>query len=128
MKKVISINWMEYGRLVEDLGRKIKLSGKKYTSILGVPTGGIPIAVFLSKLLSLPYKDEAVVASTLVVDDISDTGETLEALARICDTACLFSTPWTKTKPTYSVDMKSDKDSWIIFPYEMEEDEVVNAD
>jgi len=110
------VNWEEYGKMIRTLIEKIKEEEVEYDGVYGVPSGGLPIATMVHQklkipLLMYPTKD------TLIVDDISDTGLTIYFLPHK-KIATLFSTPWTASKPDYYVDMKLNKDEWIVFPYE----------
>ena len=68
--------------MVENLGSAIAasdlISSGKIRSVAGVPRGGLILAVLLSHQLGIPlvYVEEAT-PSTLLVDDLADTGETL---------------------------------------------------
>ena len=56
--------------------------GKKFKSIFGIPRGGLVLAVKLSHLLDIPLvlNREDITGHTLIVDDIADSGGTLERL------------------------------------------------
>ncbi len=115
-KRQIELTWGVYGILIKQLAIQIINSKHKFDGIYGVPRGGLPIAVSLSHSLKLPillYPTE----KTLVVDDISDTGKTLQSHKNKC-IATLYSTKWTKTKPDYYVGEKLNKKDWIVFPWE----------
>ena len=112
MKKLY-ISWEQFGMMVEELGNKIKGT---FDGIYGLPRGGLPIAVYMSHKFNIPlllYPTE----NSLVVDDISDTGKTLQS-HKNKKIACLFSTDWTETKPDWFVDKKLNKDEWIVYPWE----------
>lgn len=114
----IHIDWEMFGILVDKLSNKIKRKGLKFDGIYGIPRGGLPIAVCLSHSLNLPlllYPTK----NSLVIDDISDTGKTLKSFKNR-KIACLYSSKWTETNPDYFVLTKEDKDSWIVFPWEVE--------
>lgn len=118
IKKILKLDWNEYQNMIDKLVNKIKNDGLKYDGIYGVPRGGLIIAVSLSHKLKLPilmYPTN----NTLVVDDISDNGITLQNL-KYKSIATLFSSNWTVTIPTYFIDTKLSKDEWIIFPWEDE--------
>jgi len=117
----MSVQWNEYGELIEKLGSKIIASGKKYTGVYGVPRGGMIVAVGISHILDIPVVCHVVQATkrTLIVDDISDSGGTLSQYnISDSDTATLFIDPNTKYIPTYYVIKNVDK-IWINFPYEI---------
>jgi len=71
----ISLRWSEIEILIEEVCKKI--DSKKYTSIHGLPRGGLIPAVILSHKLKIPYT-EKVTKGTLIVDDIIDSGNTLK--------------------------------------------------
>ena len=104
--------------MADKLVDKIKPYSSEFKGIYGIPRGGIPLASYLSKELKLPIVSKPGL-NDLIVDDISDTGETLKKFSykRI---ACLYSTRWTKTKPDWYVRIKQSQDEWISFPWESE--------
>ena len=115
MKK-ISISWDEVDKMIDKLAKEIKKSKIRFDGIYGIPRGGLPLAVFLSHKLNLPvllYPSK----DTLVVDDISDNGYTLQRMKNK-KIATLYSTKWTITPPNWHVKEKLDKTDWIVFPWE----------
>lgn len=97
--------------------------------IVGIDRGGLPVAVHLSHFLDLPLENpnflhEADYQSTIIVDDIADTGETLEHYVRLGFryTATLFYKKRSIIKPTFYV---RETDKWIVFPWE-KPDEIPN--
>ena len=122
------MSWEEFGVALEELKQKIETSGKKhkYKYVYGIPRGGAAIALYLSHQLGLIYSTKIEThmdaSEILIVDDISDTGETLTGFLT-SNTATIYTTPWTEVTPTYSVVTKMNKDTWIIFPWEVYETE-----
>lgn len=113
----IYITWSEFGAMVRELAKQIKKRRIRFNGIYGIPRGGLPIAIYLSHYLKLPlqlYPNE----KSLVVDDISDTGKTLESHKNKF-IATLFTTSWTKSKPLCWVGKKEKKTDWIVFPWEI---------
>ena len=120
------ISYSEYSDLLDELVDKIKSSllFKEIKFIYTFMRGGLPIAVHLSHFLGKPvYTDETKIDflnarnnSVLVVDDISDTGKTLDGLHILYPTATLFYKPGSKVKPTFYV---RETTNWIVFPFEM---------
>ena len=112
----ITISWKHIDLAVNTLVRLLKHSGMKFDGIYGVPRGGLIPAVMLSHYLQLPlllYPTK----KTLVVDDISDTGLTLNSFKDRTIVTIAY-TKWTSVKPTFSIYEKHKKDSWLIFPWE----------
>jgi uncharacterized protein len=117
-KTKIYITWEETMKMVEELVQKIKDSKMNFDGIYGIPRGGLPIAVILSYRLNTPvllYPTK----ETLVVDDISDNGFTLQRMKNK-KIATLYSTNWTITKPDWFVKMKESQDDWLVFPWEVD--------
>lgn len=114
----IYIGWKDFGLMVESLAEQIHEGKVKFDGVYGIPRGGLPIAVALSHKLDLPLVSVPS-SKTLLIDDISDTGETLERFKHLYkEIATLFNTDWTKTKPKYWVREKENKTDWIVFPWE----------
>jgi hypoxanthine phosphoribosyltransferase len=119
-----------------------------YDMIIGVATGGLPFLTSLYNSTKIPY--EIVKCSSydgqtkkffnmefsipfiggkriLIIDDISDTGETLQKVVERCkemgtegmliDTATLCVKPHTKFWPTWWFCLVDNQD-WVYFPWE----------
>lgn len=95
--------------------------GKKFKNVYGIPRGGLVVAVKLSHLLDIPLvlHAEDVSPDTLVVDDIVDTGGTIERIFAIprkkIRIASLYLNPKARMKPDYFVQKRK---SWVVFPWE----------
>jgi len=112
----ILLTWEDVGNAIKVLTDKIKKSKLKFDGIYGIPRGGLPIAVALSHTLGLPLLLHPT-KNTLVVDDISDRGYTLQSYKNR-KIACLYTSNWTVTVPDFYVLKKEHKTDWIIFPWE----------
>lgn len=117
----IKISLTRFETMMHELADQIKTVGqRKYNDIYPIPRGGFAVALWLSHSLNIPIveKNDAT-KDTLIVDDISETGKTLKDWAKKGnDTACLFTSDWTKVEPTFWLENKLERDSWIIFPWE----------
>lgn len=111
MSNKIEISYERLQADVHTLSKKINKDN--YTGIYGIPRGGVPIAALLSAHLGLPLVD-GITEDTLVVDDLVDSGKTLEAYHDY-DTAVLYTKPHSPEIATYSVE---ELDGWVEFPYE----------
>ena len=129
MKKYIS--WEEYDEMIKKLVWWINFEcEEEIGAIYGLPRGGLPIAVSLSHRLELPilmnYYDRKVVTNKkiLVVDDIADTGQTLEDFDNEHNIICTFHYhKQSLVKPNYYVEEKGD--DWIVYPWETEDSEEI---
>lgn len=88
------------------------------TSIYGIPRGGQVVAVYLSHLTGLPIVDNPKNAYTLIVDDIVDTGRTLEKYKAYmyAKTATIYYHKQSVIEPDIWIFEK--KDEFIKFPWE----------
>ena len=106
--------------MIDELYNKIKLDivnkKIKYDGIYGIPRGGVSIAQRLCYRLDLPWLTKPT-NNTLVVDDISDSGNTLIDVKhkRI---ATLFIRKGTKVIPHYYIHEYVDN-TWTVFPWEV---------
>ena len=111
MKK---LNWIEFDKCIYSIHEQCK--NKKFEGVYGFPRGGLCLAVALSHSLSIPLLIEPK-DNTLIVDDIYDTGHTLEKIKNLkgSETHVWFS----KKQPTWWKSYKYIKDNeWIVFPWE----------
>ena len=108
------LNWIEFEECVVSISNKCK--NKKYNGVYGFPRGGLCLAVALSHSLSLPLLKEPQ-NNSLIVDDIYETGKTLEKIKHIKGSETYV---WvSKKKPTWWNSYKYIKENeWIIFPWE----------
>lgn len=120
------IDWKEFNQAIEEIVRQIKEKEIQYNFdyILGIPRGGLVVAVALSHKLNLELVTENVYdyvrklqQKTLVVDDITDTGKTLLKFVDKSKIATLF---W-KKKSVVIPDFyykEAKKIEWVKFPWE----------
>ena len=108
------LTWIEFEKCVLDISKKCK--NKNIHGVYGFPRGGLCLAVALSHSLGLPLLD-APKNNSLIVDDIYDTGHTLEKIKHIKGSETHV---WvSKKKPTWWNSYKYIKNNeWIIFPWE----------
>lgn len=122
------VTYTKYGNLINNLVEKIKncdfAKGHELKYIYGIPKGGLPIAVHLAHHLGLYLIDNKPMFSEkirtfgykniLVVDDVADTGKTLEEYSMFTS-ATLFYKKQSTIEPTFYVETT---DKWIVFPWE----------
>ena len=111
MKK---LSWIEFDECTYSIYKKCK--NKNFEGIYGFPRGGLCLAVALSHSLGLPLLDEPK-NNSLIVDDIYDTGHTLEKIKNIKGSETHV---WvSKIQPTWWKAHKYIKGKeWIVFPWE----------
>ena len=106
--------WSDFDKSVVHIANKCK--SLEFSGIYGVPRGGLCLAVALShklkiNLISEPRKN------TLIVDDVYETGITLNSFKDI--EGAMFYVLFSKIKPIWWHTVHiSKKKEWIVFPWE----------
>ena len=115
------VSWDDVESFVNIFVDKVKLEGKKFTGVYGLPRGGLVLAVMLSHRLDIPLL-MAPSNGCLIVDDIADSGRSLLHF-RENDTqfdnfyiATMFYHCRSNVVPDYYYLNKEDR--WIVFPWE----------
>ena len=129
------IDWDEINDLVDRLYHKIYISNLKFQNIYGLPRGGLVPAVMLSHQLGIPMVKGDIGPDTLIVNDICDSGETLDKFVRKhqtlysfpfnLKTAVLHYKPHTSCfTPTLYAE-KWEHNDWLVYPWEKEDSETI---
>lgn len=128
MTKIVKVSWNRFETDVRRLAFEIEKSKVKFSNVYGQPRGGLVVAVRLSHLLGIPLITNPIflTPNSLYVDDVIDTGKTLQYASQHWSIAVLYFNPereYTSTLPTIFIGGKfyvheKPKDSWIIFPWE----------
>ena len=108
------LTWKDFDECIFSISKKCK--NKTFEGVYGFPRGGICLAVALSHSLGLNMLNEPK-NNTLIVDDIYDTGFTLESVKHLKGSETYV---WiSKKKPTWWNAYKYTKEKeWLIFPWE----------
>ena len=111
---IINFTWDEFDKSVEHIANKYKFVD--FSGIYGVPRGGLCLAVALSHKLKINFIPEPI-KNSLIVDDVYETGITLNTLKNI--EGAMFFVLFSKVKPTWwNTVFISEKCEWIVFPWE----------
>ena len=106
--------WNEFDRSVDHIADKCK--NFKISSIYGIPRGGLCLAVALSHKLNIKITQNPIKYS-LIVDDIFDTGHTLNSFKNI--EGANFFVLFSKVDPLWwNAVLFCDKKEWVVFPWE----------
>ena len=106
--------WSEFDKGVEQIAKKCEFL--EFSGIYGVPRGGLCLAVALSHKLKINLISEPV-KNSLIVDDIYETGMTLNTFKNI--EGATFFVLFSKIIPTWwNTVHLSEKREWIVFPWE----------
>jgi len=123
----VFLSWDDIEKQVDSLAEQINKMDKKPFYIYGVPRGGAIPAVWLSHKTGINYYqlNSAQISKTadlshiLIVDDICDSGETIQKLKENfpkCQTATLYHKETAIDKP--DIYGKISTYDWIYFPWE----------
>lgn len=121
--KYKKIDWNKLEEYVQTLADKIQKDSAKrtVTGVYGPPRGGLVPAVMLSHKLNVPLL-LAPCEGCIVVDDIADTGVTLQHFAeKGYLIAVILYKPCSKVVPNYYAVKSTRKTfggAWIVFPWE----------
>jgi len=124
MTKQMHYSWQDFDGAVEVIASRVKAEGhlQHLECIYGIPRGGLVLAVKLSHRLNLPLAtlEEAVARGhTFVVDDISDSGETLKHISKLAAcVATIHVVDGTVFRPDIWVEEIA-KDVWVVYPWEV---------
>ena len=124
MPEIQVYTWQDFETDVEKITKTIKAWKKEFIYIYGIPRGGLPLAVCLSHrlnrelMISPPPNDRlGYPETTLIVDDIADSGKTLKHYREAgYFIATLFWRRQSAVKPDIATREKQDR--WIQFPWE----------
>ena len=119
----IILSWGDINDLVDELCKKIPFNLPLIDSVHGIPRGGLIPAVLISHKLGLPYVN-TVGPNTLVIDDIADTGVTLEKSPGVY-TAVLHYKPHTSCFIPQLWAKLHEGDEWVIYPWETKDSESI---
>ena len=136
-KPLLKMSWNDFDQAVLSLTEQIEKEGKP-DIVVGIPRGGLPLAVTLSHQLEVPlfipsYGHSYATISDkdiLIVDDISDTGQEMRQQLKYADqfechqvrTLVLIEREGTIQPTTYKWKHVTKDEGWIIFPWERKDE------
>ncbi len=130
-QKKVYLTWDDIDYAIECIVATIEVKNltKDFDEIYGIPKGGTILAVLLSNYLNKPiiFDWYSVDRRTLVVDDLVDSGQTMQNLLNYqgrngfhiekFPSITIYNTKGSIFNPDISVWIKT-KDEWIVFPWE----------
>ena len=112
------LSWQQFDQAVSALAQEFK--GRTCSGVFGVPRGGLCLSVALSYALERPLL-LAPAADALIVDDVYETGRTLEALREQFPDAS-FAVWVSKCQARWWTTVEvSTVEEWLVFPWENSE-------
>jgi hypoxanthine phosphoribosyltransferase len=118
------ITWDDIDKLTDIICEKISKEKTNINSVTGLARGGLVPAVIISHKLNLPYltlKNHNYF-DTLIVDDICDSGKTLNGFKNYY-TAVLHYKPTSIFKPTWYGEEIGDE--WQVYPWEKKDSNTI---
>ena len=115
MKHKVYITWEQVDTLVTILKHKVLDKLPEIGSVMGIARGGLIPAVMLSHKLGVPYTD-LIDPNTLVIDDICDSGKTLENAPGLYNAVLHYKPHTSSVVPTLWASEVGDE--WIVYPWE----------
>jgi len=122
-RNTMEYTWEQFDEDVKKIIEWILSRKEVFDNIYGVPKGGLVLAVKLCNMLYLPLILEVrkITKKTLVVDDISDSGKTLELFRKKGNTIItIFFHKQTTVYPDFCLREKIG-DNWVNFPWDNSE-------
>lgn len=113
MQKV-EVSWQQFTEMTDKVIDHLSKNAIQFDSVHGVPRGGVALAIALSHHFKVPCVKE-VGPGTLIVDDIADSGKTLERFKDHKLKVVLFKK---KTCPAEVLFAAEETEAWIEFPWE----------
>ncbi len=122
-----NVDWNEIEEALNMITFRIQHKGLKPTKVLGIPRGGVILAVMMSHKFDIPYVTKCDKINSedvlLIIDDISDSGTTMKRyyntyFSENLITATLHLRPGSKFVPDYYYDVTED---WIVYAWETPE-------
>lgn len=123
LESKIILSWSDVEKMIDTLCEKIKHELPNIDSVHGIARGGLIPAILISHKLELPWSN-VILPNTLVVDDICDSGETLNNCVGVY-TATLHYKKSAITKPDIYAELLEDESKWIIYPWEKHDSEPI---
>ena len=108
------LSWAEFNSCIQSMTKAC--TDKHFPGVYGFPRGGLCLAVAMSHSLDIPFL-ETMMPGCLVVDDVYETGKTLNQALEVPNT-----TPfvwYSKVQPQWwnAIEL-SQPDEWLVFPWE----------
>ena len=117
-------SWEDFDKSVEYIANQCRFL--EFSGIYGIPRGGLCLAVALSHKLKIKLISEPI-KNSLIVDDIYETGITLNPLKDI--EGAMFFVLFSKINPTWwnTVNMAANQE-WVVFPWENPKNSHIDRD
>jgi hypoxanthine phosphoribosyltransferase len=115
-RQLFRLTWNDFDQAVRWIADEFAGSVQ---AIYGEPRGGLPLAVALSHRLAVPLVTDLAIPGVLWIDDIADTGKTLNIVrSAFPHIQCAV---WVKhNEHAIFAPITLYTDQWVLFPWEQE--------
>lgn len=125
MSNITHLTWTQVTEAVDALCDRNRNHSSAIKNIYGIPQGGAPIAIMVASRLGLNLVESPHIGTTLIVDDLVDTGNTMNRYRSqgfFCD--ALYRKPWSpKELAPHAIEVTD----WLAFPWERDDGEPTDA-
>lgn len=114
-----TLTWKDIETEADRLADRIAGRSSAITSVYGIPQGGAPVALMVAARTGLTIVEEPHIGTTLIVDDLVDSGATLDryhTAGFVVD--ALYRKPHS---PTHLAADATLVDDWLAFPWERDD-------
>tara|TARA_R110001606_G_scaffold347966_1_gene497413 strand:+ start:300 stop:692 length:393 start_codon:yes stop_codon:yes gene_type:complete len=118
------LSWKDVEHLIEILHQNIIESNLNIKQIYGIPRGGYIPSVILSHKMNIPLTTYKYTPNTLIIDDICDTGKTLQSPIPIVTGVLHYKPHTSEIEPSFYA-CKFNSDDWIIYPWENKDSKAI---
>lgn len=121
----LHLTWNDITGKAKELADRHRNHSSAMQYIYGVPQGGSPVAIMVAAELGLTLVEEPVAGKTLIVDDLVDTGNTLNKYRDQGFTVdALYRKPWS---PEALAPNATTVEEWLGFPWEKDDGQPTDA-
>lgn len=123
MSEIMNLSWADVDAEVDKL---VARRTNRVDAVYGIPTGGSVVAALVAAKLGVPLTSDPDGPAVLVVDDLVDTGRTMNTVRPFGGefTDALFRKPWSPAHLAPGATLVSE---WLSFPWEKDDGDPVDA-
>lgn len=123
MTTIIPLTWSDIAEQADAIARRVQ--SRTFDDIYGVPTGGAPVAVLVAQYVGRPLAEQPRPGRTLIVDDLVDSGRTLDTYHQ---QGFIVEAAFRKTtSPAHLAPEARTIDGWLTFPWEKNDGDPTDA-
>ena len=123
--KKVYITWEQVYEMLDTIAKKVSTK-----SVSGIPRGGSLLAILYSHRYNVEYRSTPIMGdkNQLILDDIADSGETLELWQRDFKDSIFATLHYkniSKVKPDIFAEEIEEDYGWIVYPWERKDSKTI---